>query len=261
MDASKFTGERPGWGEGFDYDYARHIAAYRHAATLAAGRRLLDAGSGEGFGTQTLCTVAAEVVGVDYSEGAIAESRRLWCDAAHPNLRFERVDLTHPGQFQDTFDVVLNFQVLEHIQDPGPFLRGLRERVGPGGVLMLTTPNRLRTISENPFHVREYTAPELEAALKPLFREVLIAGVHGNDKVEKFDAGRERAVKRILALDPLGIRNMLPRSIVDFAFAKFARIVRRQARGNNTTDIVPEDFRVSADNVDRALDLVALCRP
>lgn len=261
MDSSKFTGERPGWGEGFEYDYARHIAAYRHAATLAAGRRVLDAGSGEGFGTQTLSTVAQEVVGVDYSETAVAESRRLWCDGSRPNLRFERVDLTQPGSFQETFDVVLNFQVLEHIQNPAPFLRGLSERIGPDGVLMLTTPNRLRTISENPYHVREYTPDELHKELSAVFGSVTILGVHGNDKVERFDAGREKAVKRILALDPLGIRNLLPRKLVEVAFAKLARIVRRQAQPSSAPDIVPEDFSVGEGNVERALDLVAICRP
>jgi len=70
-DVSGFTGERPGWGEDFDSDYARHVAACRHAATLVAGRRVLDAGCGEGFGTSTLAAAAREVVGVDCSEAAI----------------------------------------------------------------------------------------------------------------------------------------------------------------------------------------------
>ena len=260
MDPNKFTGERPGWGEGFEYDFGRHVAAYQHAAVLAAGKRVLDAGCGEGFGTHTLCEAAAEVTGVDYSDVAISECRRLWAGPQRPNLRFERVDLTHPGVFAETFDVVLNFQVLEHIVDPVPFLRGLRDRLGADGVLMLTTPNRLRTISENPFHVREYTAAELKELLGGIFGKVEIQGMQGNAKVEQFEAGRARAVANILRFDPLGIRNRLPRFIVDFAFAKLARLVRRQAGPGGGSDIVPEDFAVRADNVDRALDLVAFCR-
>lgn len=256
MDAEKFTGERPGWGEGFDYDYARHVAAYRFAATRAAGRRVLDAGCGEGFGTHTLADVAAEVLGVDYSPVAIGECRRLW---NKPNLRFEQVDLVKPGNFSDTFDLVLNFQVLEHIHDPLPFLRGLHERLGPDGTLVLTTPNRLRTISENPYHVREYTAPELKELLSKVFGKVEITGLHGNAKVEEFEAGRARAVQRILRLDPLGIRNMLPEKVVNFAFAKLARIVRQQAKPQGSSEMVPEDFFVAAEPIDRALDLVAIC--
>ncbi len=257
MDPKKFTGERPGWGEGFEYDYGRHIAAYRFAATMAAGRRVLDAGCGEGFGTQTLCDAAAQVTGVDYSDAAVLECRRLW---KKPNLNFQRVDLTHPEGFSETFEVVINFQVLEHIRDPKPFLAGLRERLGEGGVLVLTTPNRLRTISENPYHVREYTVAELRELLDGVFGSVEIRGMHGNARVEAFEAGRARAVRNILRLDPLGIRNLLPAALVQFAFARLAKLVRRSAQPSGAELIVPDDFHVGSENVDRALDLVALCR-
>jgi SAM-dependent methyltransferase len=257
VDAETFTGERPGWGEGFEYDYARHMAAYRFAATRAVGRRVLDAGCGEGFGTQTLADVASAVLGVDYSPEAVAECRRLW---SKPNLRFEQRNLTVPGSFSDTFDVVVNFQVLEHIDDPMPFLAGLRERLGNGGTLVLTTPNRLRTISENPYHVREYTAPELKELLSKVFSSVQITGIHGNAKVEEFESGRARAVGRILRLDPLGIRKKLPKKVVHFAFAKLAKVVRRRARPEGQPVIVPEDFFVIAEPIDRALDLVAICK-
>ena len=86
--------------------------------------------------------------------------------------------------------------------------------------------------------------------------------MHGNDKVTAFDRGREKAVTRILRLDPLGIRNLLPRKVVEVAFAKLSVLVRRQARDDSGADkIVPEDFFVSGDDIDEALDLVALCRP
>jgi len=259
MESKRFTGERPGWGDDFDYDEARHLAAYLYAAELASGKRVLDAGCGEGFGTQTLVGHAREVVGVDYSSDAIRFSRSRW---NRPGLSFEVLDLTHPDDFRDTFDLVLNFQVLEHIVDPMPFLAGLRARVGPGGRLLLTTPNRLKTFSENPYHVREYTAAELEELLGRVFGKVTIQGMHGNAKVTSFDEGRERAVKRILRLDPFGIRNLLPRRVIEVAFAKLAVLVRRQARSDAQAErIVPEDFFVSPADVDAALDLVALCEP
>jgi SAM-dependent methyltransferase len=259
MESDNFTGERPGWGADFDYDEARHLAAYIYAAGLAKGRRVLDAGCGEGFGTQTLAATAADVTGVDYSADAIGFCLKRW-DA--PRLSFRQVDLTAPGDFTDTFDLVLNFQVVEHIDDATPFIEGLRERVAPGGQLMLTTPNRLKTFSENPYHVREYTRDELAALLGNVFSKVEILGMHGNEKVSSFDRGREKAVHRILRLDPLGIRNLLPRKVIELAFAKLAVIVRRQARDDSAADtIVPADFFVSGANVDEALDLVALCRP
>ena len=255
---SSFTGERPGWGNDFEYDESRHLAAYVYARDLAVGIDVVDAGCGEGFGTRHLTEVARSVTGIDYSSDAVDACKRTW---QAPNLSFRQVDLTNPGEFNEAFDLVLNFQVLEHIQDSLPFLKGLRERLRPGGTLMLTTPNRLKSFSENPYHVREYTAEELEALLGGVFGQVEILGMHGNDKVVAFDRGRERAVRRILRLDPLGIRNMLPSWLVNAAFARLALLVRRSAKkAGSGTSIVPEDFSVRAENTDEALDLVAICR-
>jgi SAM-dependent methyltransferase len=166
--------------------------------------------------------------------------------------------------------VVLCFQVIEHIREPEPFVRALGDRLAPGGTLVLTTPNRLRTVSENPYHVREYTAGELRDELRKVFSDVTIRGIHGNEKVEQFEEGRRRAVRSILRLDPLGIRNLLPRPVVEFAFARLARVVRRRARPEAAARIVPEDFSVHDERpdarggeprpIDRALDLLAICR-
>ncbi len=257
MESTTFTGERPAWGEGFDYDESRHLAAYIYAAELVRGKKALDAGCGEGFGTQTLADCAVAVTGVDYSADAVAFCKSRW---KKDNLDFVQLDLTRPGNFTETYDVVLNFQVLEHIEDELAFLEGLKRRIAPQGRLMLTTPNRLKSFSENPYHVREYTAEELRVLLSRVFSQVQISGMHGNQKVSDFDRGREAAVKRILALDPLGIRNLLPTFVVNFAFAKLSTVVRRSARkSTDEVKITPEDFYVSADGVDEALDLVAIC--
>lgn len=256
--SSKFTGERPGWGKDFEYDEARHITAYLQARAFAQGKKVLDAGCGEGFGTQSLAAVARDVMGIDYSGDAIAYCSSHW---KLPNLRFSVLDLTHPGTFKETFEVVLNFQVLEHIADEIPFLEGLRSRLAPGGLLMLTTPNRLKSFSENPYHLREYTADELAALLRRVFSDVRVVGIFGNQKVTEFDRRREAAVKRILRLDPFGLRNKLPRRLVEAAFARLALLVRRQAKaGADGTRIRPEDFAMREGRLDDALDLVALCR-
>lgn len=260
MAEATFTGERPGWGTDFDYDEARHLAAYDYASQLAAGKRVMDAGCGEGWGTQRLADCASSVTGVDYSEVAVAACRSKW---NKPNLEFHQVDLTEAPEGTERYDVVINFQVVEHIENPRPFLRGLRARVADDGVLMLTTPNILMSFSENPYHVREYTAEELRELLAEVFGSVEIVGVHGNERVTAFDERRKQAIQRILRLDPLGIRNMLPQWLINFAFARLALLVRQQAKGNKSADdlIEPGDFYVAGDNVDSALDLVALCRP
>jgi SAM-dependent methyltransferase len=254
----KLYAERPGWGRDFDYDEGRHLAAYQYAIELVRGKRVLDAGCGEGFCTRRLAEAAAEVVGVDYSAEAIETSRRSW---SAPNLSFRVEDLSRPPAGDERYDVILNFQVLEHIEDEHAFLAGLRDRLAPGGVLMLTTPNVLQSFSENPCHLREYSPDELRRLLESVFGSVELLGMFGNAKVVEFDAGRRRAVERILRLDPLGLRRLLPERLLHVAFARLGQLVRRRARKTSgAPQIGPDDFYVSPENIDGALDLVALCR-
>lgn len=253
------SAERPGRGAEFAYDEARHRVAYLHARELGRGLRVLDAGCGEGFNTVLLADTAAQVLGIDYAPEPIAAAR-----AAHarPNLDFRQLDMHSLPDLGLRFDLVTSFQVIEHLSDPEPFLRAAYAALEPGGRLLLTTPNRSMTLSENPVHVHEYTADELAAVLRPFFSDVSIGSVVGSERVRAFDDERRRQVERILRLDPLGLRHYLPRSIMYFAFAHLGAFVRRrvtdvaaEARG-----IAQDDFRVVEGSRHDALDVVALCR-
>lgn len=254
------SGERPGRGEGFAYDEARHLSAYLYAAKLATGHDVLDAGCGEGFGTEMLAETARRVLGIDYSEEAIAAARSAY---RVPNLEFRQLDVYDLPKLDDRFDLITNFQVIEHLPDPPRFLEAIRAGLKPDGTLMLTTPNRLTSVSENPYHLREYVADELESVLRPLFGRVQLFGMIGNEKVAAFDRERARQVQRLLRLDPLGLRHRLPASLVRFAFGGLATLVRRRVAGAaaETRTIVPADFSVAEERRPDALDLVALCRP
>jgi SAM-dependent methyltransferase len=254
-----FSGERPGRGAGFSYDEARHLAAYLYARELGRARDVLDAGCGEGWGTVLLADGAARVLGIDYSAAAVSAAA-----AAHhrPNLEFRHLDVYELPRLGRRFDVITNFQVIEHLPDPARFLAAVREGLKDDGVLMLTTPNRLTTVSENPYHLREWIADELRALLTPIFGRVDLYAMVGNEKVQAFDRERAKQVRRILALDPLGLRHVLPDRLVKAVFARLAVLVRKRvARGAPAASgIVPSDFTVVPESRADALDLVALCR-
>ncbi len=258
--ALRFTGERTGRGVLFDYDEARHRVAYVHALPLAGGRVVLDAGCGDGLGTVLLASAAAQVIGEDRDPAVVADCRERWSDLANVTFRLADVgagaDVDAP---QGDVDLVCNFQVLEHVEDDLAFVRALRRRLRPGGVLLLTTPNVRRSVSENPYHVREYTADELQRLLEQVFDEVEVVGVHGSEAVEAFERRRADAVHRILRLDPLGLRRRLPRRLVTWAFPRLATLVRRRSVARNESFSVA-DFPVHAEAVDDALDLLARCR-
>lgn len=254
------TGERPGRGDGFAYDEARHLAAYLFARELARDRTVLDVGCGEGFGTVLLTETARQVTGLDYSADAVAAAT---AEYARPNLAFRCLDVATLPSLDLRFDVITNFQVIEHLPDPAGFLRAVRSALAPDGVLVLTTPNRLTSTSENPYHLREYTAEELLDLLRPIFGSVEMRSMVGNAKVQAFESARARQVQRLLRLDPLGLRHRLPQSLVRFAFGKLSVLVRRRVAGQNaaTDTIRADDFQVDAVSRPDALDLVVLCRP
>jgi SAM-dependent methyltransferase len=235
------------------------LAAYLYARELARGRNVLDAGCGEGFGTVLLSETARRVTGIDYSSEAVRAATAAY---KRPTLEFRQLDVYKLPGLDLRFDLITNFQVIEHLADPVKFLDAVRSALKPEGVLMLTTPNRLMTISENPYHLREYTAEELTTMLRPLFSRIEMYSMMGNAKVRAFDGERARQVRRILRLDPLGLRHHLPEGLVKFAFGRLAVMVRRRvaAEADETRSIAPSDFYVTETSDPEALDLVALCK-
>ena len=222
---------------------------------------MVDAGSGDGEGAALLARSARRVVGLDYHRGALEQARQ-----AHPDVVFVEADLAAPWPVADA-DMVVTLQVVEHFEDDDAFVERALASVRPGGTVLLTTPNRLQSFSENPHHVREYTAPELQALLERHGDDVQVQGVFGNERVAAFDARRRAEVEKWLRLDPLRLRERLPNWLVERAFGVLSTIVRRGASAGGDTDAAApiriEDFEVRAadpQELDEALDLLATVR-
>ncbi len=256
-----YTGERLSAEDArFAPDMARHLAAYHLVGPLVAGKKVLEAGCGEGYGAGLMAQHAAQVVGADYDEVAIGMATQRYGGG---NLSFRCVDLldlarSEPGEF----DVVTNFQVVEHLEDPRPFFEAAAACLRPGGTLILTTPNRLASVSENPYHVHEYVADELAATLQPFFATVEVKGIVGSERVYAFEKARGAQAQKILRLDPLGLRNLLPAAVVKFVFARLALLVRtRVARQDGElVDLAPDDFAIADAEPPQWIDLLAFAR-
>jgi 2-polyprenyl-3-methyl-5-hydroxy-6-metoxy-1,4-benzoquinol methylase len=151
---------------------SEHRGRYLWGAQLAAGMRVLDAGCGTGYGLGILADAgAATVVGVDISELAVAQAA-----AANPDRRIElvRSDLRALPFPDREFDLVVCFEVIEHVQEREAILDELARVLSADGVLCISTPNSGVYPPGNPFHVHEYEPQELAAALGKRFGHVAL---------------------------------------------------------------------------------------
>jgi SAM-dependent methyltransferase len=196
------------------------------------------------------------VVGVDSSWETARRARRR-------RLNVSCSDLCGLPFRDGSFDVVCSFQVLEHLREPARFLGEAVRVLRPSGVLVLTTPNQLTSFSENPYHVKEYRAEELRELLEPWFSSVEILGVFGSERVRSLESSRERQVKRLLGLDPLGLRRILPEWMQRWAFARLARFVRRRMQSEDLVsfrELELSDFSIGKERLEASLDLLAIGR-
>jgi SAM-dependent methyltransferase len=152
----------------------REVAA---VLSRAPARRILDVGCGCGFHDVEMARWPGvqEVVGIDYSPRSIETAEREFAHRCVRRLVSDIFELhEHP------FDLVVSFQVIEHVTAPVEFLQACVRNLAPSGVLAVVTPNgdrldnRLRTLRGkepellDPQHYREYTPHELLELAAPL---------------------------------------------------------------------------------------------
>jgi len=164
MNELPFTGERfvPGTkGE----IWIEHWHRYHFASRWVEGKRVLDVACGEGYGSALLARRAASVAGVDISPQAIDHAKATY--ASLRNVEFIHASCTALPVEAASFDVAVSFETLEHIAEQSQFLDELARVLKPGGVLLLSCPNKLEYSDKrsfvNEFHVKELYRDELAA--------------------------------------------------------------------------------------------------
>jgi 2-polyprenyl-3-methyl-5-hydroxy-6-metoxy-1,4-benzoquinol methylase len=151
-----------------------HLARYGTACRLVAGKRVGDIACGAGYGSRMLAEAgAASVIGIDNCVDALREAAGRY---PHRQVRYLAADATTLPLAAGSLDLVVSFETIEHLREPARFLGEVRRVLRPGGLLLLSTPNRevtrlgipryWRRRPSNPFHVREFTRPEIYQMLR-----------------------------------------------------------------------------------------------
>jgi 2-polyprenyl-3-methyl-5-hydroxy-6-metoxy-1,4-benzoquinol methylase len=187
--------------------HAEHLARYRFAAQFAPGCRTLDVACGEGYGTAMLAAAgASEVVGVDIDEASVAHAAQKY------GLRFERADASSLPFEDDSFDLIVSFETIEHVQNPEAMLAQFRRVLRPGGLLVISTPNSGEYLMESGYHTRDFSSQEFRSLLGQHFAEVkilyqqnwLLSAVLGRDQFALEDESRpmELDVVKVAGAEP-----------------------------------------------------------
>lgn len=104
-----------------------------------AGKTALDVGCGAGLLCEPLARLGAQVVGVDAAAENIAAAA-AHAEGAGLAIEYRHGELGELGLGQ--YDLVTCLEVIEHVADKPAFIAQLAERLAPGGLMILSTPNR-----------------------------------------------------------------------------------------------------------------------
>ena len=219
------TAERVSLEASDNFVYQRSRLAYVEAAKLVSGR-VLEIGTGTGYGIDIIAPCATEFVTLDkYRSERVA--------SVPANVRFVEATVP-PLPFEDeSFDCVVSFQVIEHIKRDKEFVREVMRILRPGGKFVVSTPNKPMSLTRNPWHVREYTPEELRRLLSE-FSAVAELGVAGNERVWEYYRYNRESVRRIMRFDVLRMQWWLPRWILQIPYDILNRMNRRKLHSQNT---------------------------
>lgn len=219
---------------------AKHLAAYEFARPYARAR-VLEVGCGEGYGASLLAKSALEVTAVDlFPRNVTAATQRYGA----PNLKFLQMNATELAFEDDRFDLVVSFQVIEHIprEKLSWYASEIRRVLAPGGVFLVSTLNLKKAMKsgaryeKSPHHDKEFTPEEFSDFLRSVFPKVERYGLYPRPKHAVYEQ-----------LKKSGLFKLLPSSVDP---------VRRYYGAINAGDF---EWR-SQPNVDGCEDLLGLCR-
>lgn len=167
---------------------------------IGQGKKVLDLGCRDGALTQSFA-YGNEVIGVDVDRKALSLiEKRL-------GIKTYWLDLNQDFPFEEnSFDVVVSCEILEHLMFPGEILRKIRKVLKKDGLSIGSVPNAFRMrnrwrflfgkeFDKDPTHLRHFSYQSLERLLLEQFEEAEIVCLKG--KILPFLEVSEKTPERI----------------------------------------------------------------
>jgi ubiquinone/menaquinone biosynthesis C-methylase UbiE len=147
--------------------YGEHITRYVSAQELVKGKVVLDIASGSGYGTNLLSKTAKKVYGVDISDISIEYAKQNY---GASNIDFRVGDGEKIPLEDNSVDIVVTFETIEHIPDYRQFMNEVSRVLKEDGLLVISTPNDLEFAEGNHFHLHEFEYTELKKLINKHFK-------------------------------------------------------------------------------------------
>lgn len=166
----------------------RQDKLYRSLALeFAPGRTVLDVGCSLGIGSNILAHEARAVWGIDINEEAIDFARKMF---KRPNLDFEVADIENlPTRELSKFEMVVASEILEHVEDQGKALAGIKRFFTSETLGFITCPNVanpevVENENKHHFHLHHNTAGQFYELMTQNFQVVTMYSV---DKLDSWE--------------------------------------------------------------------------
>lgn len=242
----EYETNNPWWGE--------HVHRYNEALKyIPASSNVLDIACGNGYGTVLLSNQGHETIGGDISKETID-----FCKKKFSNNRFELIDGTQIQFDDNSFDVVVSFETIEHTTEYSKMISEFKRILKQNGVAIISTPNILINSPTgqivNKFHTQEWNYEELLSILSEHFSEVTIFG----QEFARYRNSEGRTTNKFSKL----IENLLYSRGVRKIPIKIQDKIMKAISGK-TMYPLPEDYRLVQDvsRIKACRTFFAVCKP
>lgn len=237
--------------------HQRLLFAYEAANQYINGS-VLEVGCGEGRGLETIASNCQNYTALDKNDALLALLAKKY-----PTFSFIHTNVPPFENVADnSFDTIVCFQVIEHIQNDNLFVSEIARVLKPGGKAIISTPNIDLTLSRNPWHIREYKPKQLKDLLLKYFSNIEDKGISGNQKVMDYYELNKKSVKNITRWDIFNLQYKLPASVLRIPYDILNRFNRNKMMKNDVklvSDIALSDYFVTNDFA-KSFDLFYVCQ-
>lgn len=240
----EFTGGRVVLGKTPYVTHQEHINRYVFASRFIKNKIVLDVASGTGYGSDYLIKKGAKkVIGLDISNDAINYGKNAY---EKQNLSVMQGNATNLPFHDESFDIIVSFETIEHLKEYRKFLIECRRVLKNEGLFICSTPNKRVSPPStkkplNPFHVKEFYPEEFYELLNEYFANI---GLYGQCDINLIKRRIVELGGEILSIIPN--ENAVKSVIKKFILSPSKSSCKdAELRGKKLNKIVDEDYEIS----------------